>query len=129
MTIVAPFDGVVSERSINLGEMINRLDQVIRLVSPESIEVTARAPLNAVAFLAIGSQLAIYNDYRRSTGAVRTIVAFGDPQSHMFEMRIDVPAEQWIVGESVRLDVPTAPPKQAIVVPLFEGQPVQVDER
>ena len=117
MTIVAPFDGVVSERLINPGEMINRMDEVIRLVSPESIEVTARAPLNAVAFLDTGSPLPIYNDYRRGTGTVRTIVTFGDPQSHMFELRIDVPAEQWIVGESVRIDVPTEAPKQALAVP------------
>ncbi len=117
MTIVAPFDGVVSERSINPGEMINRLDEVIRLVNPESIEVTARAPLNAVAFLDSGSRLLIHNDYRRGTGTVRAIVTFGDPQSHMFELRIDVPAEQWIVGESVRVDVPTEAPKQALVVP------------
>ena len=85
MTIVAPFDGVVSERLINPGETINRLDEVIRLVSPESIEVTARAPLNAVAFLDTGSQLPIYNDYRRGTGTVRTIVTFGDPQSQRRE--------------------------------------------
>ena len=68
MTIVASFDGVVSERLINSGEMINRLDEVIRLVSPESVEVTARASLNAVAFLDTGSPLPIYNDYRRGTG-------------------------------------------------------------
>ena len=117
MTILAPFDGVVSERSINPGEMINRLDEVIRLVSPQSMEVTARAPLNAVAFLEVGSKLPIYNDYRRGTGDVRAIVTFGDPQTHMFELRIDVPAEQWIVGESVRVDVPTEAPKQALVVP------------
>lgn len=117
MTIVAPFDGVVSERSINPGEMINRLDQVIRLVSSATIEVAARAPLNAVAFLETGSQLPVYNDYRRGTGIVRSIVTSGDPQSHMFELRIDVPADQWIVGESVRLDVPTEAPKQALVVP------------
>ena len=117
MTILAPFDGVVSERSVNLGEMINRLDEVIRLVSPQTIEVTARAPLNAVAFLEPGSQLPIYNDYRRGTGAVRAIVTFGDPQSHMFELRIDVPAENWIVGENVRIDVPTARPKEVLAVP------------
>ena len=117
MTIVAPFDGVVSERSINPGEFINRLDEVIRLVSPDSIEVIARAPLNAVAFLESGTQLPIYNDYRRGPGTVRAIVTLGDPQSHMFELRIDVPADRWIVGESVRVDVPTEAPKQALVVP------------
>ena len=116
-TITAPFDGVVSERLVNLGEMISRLDVVTRLVSPRSIEITARAPLNAVAFLEAASELEVYNEYRRGTGTVRTIVPFGDPQSHMFELRIDVPAESWIVGESVRLDVPTAQPKQALAVP------------
>ena len=117
MTIVAPFDGVVSERAVNLGEIINRLDEVMRLVSPQNIEIIARAPLNAVAFLAPASKLAVYNDYRSGTGLVRTIVPFGTPQSHMFELRIDVPAETWIVGESVRLDVPTAEPKLALAVP------------
>ena len=116
-TIPAPFDGVVSERLVNLGEMINRLDVVVRLVSPEAIEIATRAPLNAVAFLEPDAQLAVYNDYRKGTGTVRTIVPFGDPQSHMFEVRIDVPAGSWIVGESVRLDVPTAQRKTTLAVP------------
>lgn len=117
MTIRAPFDGVVSERLINLGEMINRLDVVARLVNPASVEIISRAPLNAVAFLEIESELEIYNDYRTGIGIVRAIVPFGDPQSHMFELRIDVPEGSWIVGESVRLDVPTAVPKLALAVP------------
>jgi len=117
MTIPAPFSGVVSERRVNLGEMINRLDIVARLVSAESIEIISRAPLNAVAFLDVGSDLEIYNDYRRGTGKVRAIVPFGDPQSHMFELRIDVPTGNWIVGESVQLDVPVAQPKLALAVP------------
>ncbi len=117
MTIPAPFNGVVSERLVNLGEMINRLDVVARLVSPETIEIISRAPLNAVAFLEVDSELRIYNDYRQGTGKVRAIVPFGDPQSHMFELRVDVPAASWIVGESVRLDVPSAKPKLAVAAP------------
>ncbi len=115
-TIPAPFDGIVSERLVNLGEMISRLDEVVRLVNPAAIEITSRAPLNAVAFLEAESELAIYNEYRRGTGTVRVIVPFGDPESHMFELRVDVPEGSWIVGESVRLDVPTAQPKLALAV-------------
>ncbi len=116
-TIPVPFDGIVSERLVNLGEMISRLDVVVRLVSPETIEITSRAPLNAVAFLEANSELAIYHEYRRGVGTVRTIVPFGDAESHMFELRVDVPAGSWIVGESVRLDVPTAQPEQALAGP------------
>lgn len=42
---------------------------------------------------------------------------FGDRESQLFETRVDVHAGSWIVGESVRLDVPTAKPKQALAVP------------
>lgn len=117
MTIPAPFDGVVSERLVNLGEMINRLDVVMRLVNPQAIEIVTRAPLNAVAFLEPGAELHVYNDYREGAGTVRAIVPFGDPQSHMFEVRVDAPDSSWIVGESVRLDVPTAQRKSVLAVP------------
>ncbi len=42
---------------------------------------------------------------------------FGDRESQLIETRVDVHAGSWIVGESVRLDVPTAKPKQALAVP------------
>ena len=49
--------------------------------------------------------------------SVRTIVPFGNPQSHMFEVRLDVDSELWTVGESVRLSMPTAAVKQVLAVP------------
>jgi len=115
--IRAPFDGIVTERLRNIGERLNVADEVIRLVDPNSLEVVARAPLNTVNFIAEQASLELHNDYRADKASVRTIVPFGNPQSHMFEVRLDVDPELWTVGESVRVSMPTAHVKEVLTVP------------
>jgi len=115
--IRAPFDGLVTERLRNIGERLNVSDEVIRIVNPNALEVVARAPLNTVNFISDGAILRLHNDYREDDGSVRTIVPFGNPQSHMFEVRLNVDPEVWTVGESVRLSMPTANAKEVLAVP------------
>jgi len=115
--IRAPFDGIVTERLRNIGERLNIADELIRLVDPNSIEVVARAPLNTVNFIELDDELELHNDYRDGEGTVRTIVPFGNPQSHMFEVRLNVDPDVWTVGESVRLSMPTAVAKEVLTVP------------
>ena len=115
--IRAPFDGIVTEKLRNIGERLSVGDEVVRLVDPTSIEVVARAPLNTVNFIKNGDVLAMHNDFRAADGSVRTIVPFGNPQSHMFEVRLNVDPEIWTVGESVRLSMRTASAKEVLTVP------------
>lgn len=113
----APFDGVVTERLRNIGERLNVADEVIRLVNPKSLEVVARAPLSTVNFIDKGAVLSVSNDYRNSDATIRTIVPFGNPQSHMFEVRLDADPALWTVGESVRLTMPTDEAQEVLAVP------------
>jgi len=115
--IRAPFDGIVTERLRNMGERLNVADEVIRIVDPNSLEVVARAPLNTVNFIKDKVELEMHNDYRSGMATVRTIVPFGNPQSHMFEVRLDADPKLWIVGESVRLSMPTAEVRSVLAVP------------
>ena len=115
--IRAPFDGIVTERLRNIGERLGVADEVIRLVDPNSLEITARAPLNTVNYIVVNDELEIHNDFRRGNATVRTIVPFGDPQSHMFEIRMNADPEVWTVGESVRLSMPTADEQAVLSVP------------
>jgi len=115
--IRAPFDGVVTERLRSIGERLQVADEVIRLVDPSSIEVVTRAPLNTINYIVVEDELALHNDYRDGKGTVRTIVPFGDPQSHMFEVRLNVDADVWVVGESVRVPMPTSAAREVLAVP------------
>ena len=115
--IRAPFAGVVTERLRNLGERLNVADEILRLVDPNRLEVVARAPLSTVNFIKKGEVLSIGNDYRTGDAPIRTIVPFGNPQSHMFEVRLDADPFLWTVGESVRLTMPTAAAKEVLAIP------------
>lgn len=113
----APFDGMVTERLRNIGERLNTADEVIRLVDPNSLEVVARAPLSTVNFIRKEDVLHLSNEFRSGDAVIRTIVPFGNPQSHMFEVRLDVESDVWTVGESLRLTMPTAEAKEVLAVP------------
>jgi len=115
--IRAPFPGVVTERLRNIGERLNISDEVLRLVDPNSLEIIARSPLRTVNFINKGDVLSVGNDYRSGTAEVRTIVPFGNPQSHMFEIRLNATSALWTVGESVRVTMPTAEAKEVLAIP------------
>ena len=115
--IRAPFSGVVSERFKALGERVSVGDVVVRLVNLDSIEVVARAPLSSVAYVETGDELRLFNQRLKSVGIVRTLVPVGDPRSHMFEMRIDIPTAEWRIGETVRVVVPSQARESRLAVP------------
>ncbi len=114
--IRAPFSGIVTERLLAPGEHVQPGDAVVRLVEPDNLEVVARAPLSSVAFVTEGDMLSVDSDLNSGEGRVRTLVPFGNAQSHMFEIRAVVEGN-WRVGENVRMRVPTAAPTEVLAVP------------
>jgi RND family efflux transporter MFP subunit len=113
----APFDGVISERLIFIGERAAVGDLLIRLVDPTDIEVTVRAPLANVVAVRPGDLIRIWAGDRQGAGRVRTVVPFGDARSHMAEIRLDVESGDWRVGESLRVALPTAAAREVLTVP------------
>jgi len=113
----APFGGVVTERLRTPGEHTRAGDEVVRLVDPASLEIIARAPLPSLGFVGTGTELNIFSEWHSGTGTIRTLVPFGDSRSHMFELRLDIQAAPWRIGENVRLSVPSAMPSEVLAVP------------
>ncbi|NNM21471.1 MAG: efflux RND transporter periplasmic adaptor subunit [Gammaproteobacteria bacterium] len=113
----APFSGRVTERFVNTGERASIGGDVVRLINLDRLEVVARAPLSAETFLDEGASIAVASERTSGSGIIRAVVPYGDARTHMFEMRIDVPADAWIVGESVRVQVPTAAYQEVLAVP------------
>jgi len=115
--VLAPFDGIVTERLRTPGEHTSRGDEIVRLLDPGSLELVARAPFSSLGFVSEGTELQFYNEWRTGVGTVSTLVPFGDSRSHMFELRLAIPATPWRVGENVRLSVPTGALAEMLAVP------------
>ena len=115
--IKAPFGGIVTERVRQNGEWAKSGETVVRIVDVRSLEVQAWIPIAALAFVREGSELALEANPSKTAGTVRTIVPVGDNRSRLYELRLQIDAESWPVGQDVRVAIPTAAARAVIAIP------------
>jgi RND family efflux transporter MFP subunit len=115
-SIRAPFDGVIVERLMMPGERVTEGSDVVRLVDHQNLEVIARAPLEFYRFVQPGQVLDLRAGTAQAIGTVRTVVAVGDEDTHQFELRLDIEAGEFPVGQTLRVSVPTSDLREVLVV-------------
>jgi RND family efflux transporter MFP subunit len=115
--IRAPFNGIVVERLLMPGERVEVGENVVRMVNQQYLEVIARAPLEYYSFVKPGQELVIRAGNVLTSGTVRTVVAVGSENTHLFELRLDIEGNSFPVGQTLRVSVPTSNVREALVVP------------
>jgi RND family efflux transporter MFP subunit len=115
--IRAPFAGRVAARLINPGEYATAGKEILRLVDIQSLEVSAQAPIDAAQFIHEGLGLATQIENKSTVAAVRAIVPVGDQLSRTVEIRLVLAPGSALVGDSAKVMVPTAAPRDTIAVP------------
>ena len=115
--ILAPFDGVVSERLLQVGEWANDGSTIVRLVSSENLEIQTHIPATALQFVTIGTLLQYSNGKFVGEGKVRVLVPVGGDVSRLYEIRVDTSDENLSAGNLLRIAIPTAHSRETILVP------------
>jgi len=64
-----------------------------------------------------GQELSVHTGAVFATGTVRTVVAVGSENTHQFELRLDIEAGSFPVGQTLRVSVPISNTRDALVVP------------
>jgi RND family efflux transporter MFP subunit len=113
----APFSGRVVERLQQPGGYIAVGGEIVRLVDTTSIEVRAQAPLSVAPHLREGMKILIKGQGRELESNLRTVVQVGDERSRMFEVRLAIQGEAWIIGSPVRVALPSNSSQQVVAVP------------
>ncbi len=116
-SIVAPFDGVVSERLLQAGEWADDGATILRLVSTNNLEIQTHIPASALQFIAIGTSLNYTNGKLVREGKVRTLVPVGGDVSRLYELRITASDKSLSAGNLLRVAIPTAHPREATLIP------------
>ncbi len=118
-SIVAPFDGVVSERLLQTGEWANDGTTVVRLVSASNLEIQTHIPASSLRFVTIGTSLSYVDGILSGKGEVRALVPIGGDASRLYELRIsnDDPENNLVAGKLLRVAIPTEHEREAILVP------------
>lgn len=116
--IRAPFPGTVVERLARVGERLAVGTEVARIVNPDDLEIVARVPLEYMNYVAVGDSLDLRTrDGHDAAATVRSVVAVGSENTHVFELRLDIPPRMFPVGQTLRVWVPTSDLREVLTVP------------
>ncbi len=113
----APFTGVVSERYREAGEWADVGEPVLRLVDTAALEVQTQVPVSTLPFVKVGDELELVAGPMTDVATVQSVVPVGDDRSRLYELRLTPASTQWVAGQTVRVQVPTAAPQAVVAVP------------
>ena len=116
-SILAPFDGVVSERLLQAGEWAGDGATIVRLVSSSNLEIQTHIPASTLQFVTIGTPLRYTDGKNTGDGKVRTLVPVGGDVSRLYELRISVSDDSLSAGNLLRVAIPTSHEREAVLVP------------
>jgi RND family efflux transporter MFP subunit len=92
--IKAPFDGVVTEKHIEVGELAALGRPVLKLEDPRRLRLEATVSEGDVKAVAVGDKVTVVVDAlgdRPLTGTVAQVLPAGDPATHTFVVKVDLP--------------------------------------
>ena len=108
-TISAPFDGVFDRRYVELGDYLDKGQQVVSLVDDLQLKITAMVPQQQVDGLVLGQDVtASLINGEAITGALSFISATADEntRSYRIEVLVDNNDHRRLVGMTASLDIP-----------------------
>lgn len=95
--LLAPFDGVISQRSTDAGEWVNRGDPVLELVHLDTVRVDVGVPQERFARIDAKTPVEVCSDSQAGSclaGTVAAKVPVSDPTTRAFPVRVEVSAPQ-----------------------------------
>ncbi len=122
-TVRAPFSGVVTERSAEVGEWVNPGDALLRLVATDNLQFDFRLPQADFRGLAAGQPVTLSVDSlpdQEFPGRIVAIVPVSDPGDRTFLLRVvasDVVPVGMMPGMSARMRIAVDQGYTGVVVP------------
>lgn len=117
--IRAPFPGVIARRHTEIGAYLKVGDPLVNLINDTDLEIEADVPGSQLAGLAPGSQVLVEIRGEVVDAVVRAIIPDEDPLARTRAVRLIPEIGEGFTlarNESVRLRVPTGPPRMAVTV-------------
>jgi len=117
--IVAPFDGVVTKKWAEAGDLATPDKPLVDIEDPSSLQLEADIPETIASHIQKDSRLAVHVDSVSGEleGSVSEIAPAADPLSRTFRVKLDLPSTPGLMpGQFARLSVPIGD-RQSVRVP------------
>jgi RND family efflux transporter MFP subunit len=90
----APFDGVITEKNVEAGELASPGQPLLKIEDPGRLRLDATVAEGDLKSVSNGDKIPVAIDALRGdvlTGTVSQILPAGDPQTHTFMVKVDLP--------------------------------------
>ncbi|MHB9037704.1 MAG: efflux RND transporter periplasmic adaptor subunit [Armatimonadota bacterium] len=117
-TITSPISGVVSQRTVDPGDTVSPGVPVIAVQADANYRLEVTVPESSAANVYVGKKVKvdIGSDNRTAEGTVAVISPAGDPTSHKFMVKVELPASiKARSGEFGRISFPVSFSKGVII--------------
>lgn len=116
----APFPGRVASRRVNLGDVVSPGSTLVEIEGEGGLELRATVESSVAAALRPGAKLKAQVDGQGAplAATVSAVAPAGDPTTHRFELKADLPAAAGLrAGLFARLLVPAVAAEPTLLVP------------
>jgi RND family efflux transporter MFP subunit len=119
--VLAPFDGVITKRTVESGNYVSVGSPVVTMLNEKSLEVEAEVPANQLGGLTNGVEIDVKPEHGKSFKAtVRAIVpeenALSRTRAVRFTPKFMAPDDTVAANQSVVLHIPSGAAKEAVTV-------------
>lgn len=120
--IIAPFDGVVVERFAQLGEYLSQGQDLLRFVNVDEKEITLHAPIHLYDNLTLGAPVLLQSAQAQvmslpKLGIIDRVIPVGNIRSRMLEIRVKPDSSDWVIGQAVKVQLPSGAAEKLLTVP------------
>ncbi|GLX80149.1 hemolysin D [Thalassotalea insulae] len=115
--IKAPFSGSISQRFVNLGQLITRGSPIVQLVDTKHLDIQIAAPLTIAQFIDTKAEVMVKWQDKLIELPIRTWSQAGDQASRTFDVRLSADNIDLIAGSAVTVSLPKQDSKEATLVP------------
>jgi RND family efflux transporter MFP subunit len=107
--IIAPFDGVVTRKLADLGDLATPGKPLIELEDPQVLQFEAAVPEAIIDRVALGAKLPVRIMSQEREAVVSEIAPSADPTSRTFAVKLDLPpARELRAGQFGRVEIPVS---------------------
>lgn len=92
--VKAPFDGVITEKKVEAGELASPGQPLLKMEDPFQLRLEATVAEGDLKSIARGDKIPVFIDALEAqvlSGVVSQILPAGDPQTHTFIVKVDLP--------------------------------------
>lgn len=92
--VKAPFDGVITEKKVEAGELASPGQPLLQMEDPRQLRLEATVAEGDLKSISLGDKIPILIDALGAAplqGVVSQILPAGDPQTHTFMVKVDLP--------------------------------------